>query len=56
MIKENSKIQYDKTIVIHVEKEMWKSLRSISLDKETTMSDLIRLSIKNIINKYEKNR
>ena len=48
------KVKFDKTIVIPVEKQMWKSLRQISFDQNISMSKLARKAIQKIINKYEK--
>lgn len=53
MVKK-SKGKYEKTIVIPIEKETWKSLRQISFEKEISMSQLARWAIEKIINKYEK--
>lgn len=54
MKKEKIKTNYEKTIVIPIEIEMWKALRRISYEEEISMSQLTRVAIKKIINKYEK--
>jgi hypothetical protein len=46
---------YEKTIVIPIDKDMWKALRKISFEQEKSMSELTRTALKKIINKYEKN-
>lgn len=53
-MEKKQKPDYDKTIVIPIEKSMWQSLRKISYDTEISMSELTRRAIKKIINKYEK--
>lgn len=54
MKKDQNKGKYDKTIVIPVEKSMWKSLRIISFQREMSMCELAREGFQKIINKYEK--
>jgi hypothetical protein len=51
---EAPKRNYDKTIVIHVQKSMWQALRKVSYEKEISMTQLIRWSIEKIINKHTK--
>lgn len=43
-----------KTIVIHVEKAVWQSLRQISFDQEVSMSKLARDALNKEINNYKK--
>jgi hypothetical protein len=52
MSNENKK--YQKTIVIPIELEMWKSLRKISFEKEVSMSQLARTSLEKVIKKFQK--
>jgi hypothetical protein len=54
MRKEKSKSTYEKTLVIPIEKKMWQNLRKISFDKEISMSELTRMGIEKILNKYSK--
>lgn len=51
---QKSKINYDKTIVIPIEKTMWQSLRKISFDHQISMSQLTRDALVKLIKKYEK--
>lgn len=44
-----------KVIVIHIEHDMWKSLRKIAFNNELSMSELTRRGIETVINKYNKN-
>lgn len=54
MAKAKTKGTYEKTLVIPVSLEMWKSLRKISYDQELSMSQMIRESVEKIIKKYDK--
>lgn len=45
---------YEKTLIIPVEKEMWQALRKISFEEETSMSQLARTALEDIINNHEK--
>lgn len=55
MNRKENKINYEKTLVIPIEIQMWKSLRKIAFDHEISMSQLTRDAIEKIIHKYEKN-
>ncbi len=54
MSKEIPKVKYEKTIVIPIEKEMWKALRHISFTEEMSMSKIARNALKKEIKKYQK--
>jgi len=46
--------ELEKTIVVSIEKSMWKSLRKVSFDHEISMSELTRMGIEKILNKFER--
>jgi hypothetical protein len=54
MNKEVQKVKYEKTIVIPIEKDMWKALRHISFTEEISMSQIARDALKKEIKKYVK--
>jgi predicted HicB family RNase H-like nuclease len=49
------KKNYDKTLVVPLEYEMWFSLRKVAFDQQVSMNNLAREAIKKVIKKYEKN-
>lgn len=54
MNKEVQKVKYEKTIVIPIEKNMWKALRHIAFTEETSMSQIARDALKKEIKSYRK--
>lgn len=54
MKKTDKEKRYDKTIVIPVNHEMWKSLKQMAFDKETSMNAIARNAIRKAIKKHEK--
>lgn len=51
---EKNKANYEKTIVIPIEKSMWQSLRRIAFEEEISMSQLTRTALEKLIKKYDK--
>ena len=54
MKKQKELGNYEKTIVIPVKKEMWKALRIMSFERETSMSQITREALQKYINRNEK--
>lgn len=53
-IKTPAKKDYEKTLVIPVERPMWVALKKISFETELSMSHLVRTGIQQIINDHKK--
>lgn len=49
-----NKGNYEKTLVIPIEYEMWQTLRRIAYENEVSMSQLTRSAIEKVINKFER--
>lgn len=47
------KANYEKHIIVPMERDMWKSLKKISFDEEVSMNKLVRGAVKNLIKKRE---
>lgn len=50
-----AKSAFQKTLVVHLETDMYKTLRQISHDEDISMSQLAREGIEKIIKKHKKN-
>ncbi len=42
---------YEKTIVVPIEKETWKSLKKMAYEQEVSMNYITRLALKEFLNK-----
>jgi hypothetical protein len=43
---------YPKTIVVPIEGDMWRTLRKIAFEQETTMNQLVRKAVKDFLAKW----